>query len=182
MCISIGLSSPPSLLSTLTLTKTYCTRTCQPIHIIALCVAVTSSSDYTLSVYVTKNISNRVQLLCPQSHTVQDDPHHYYHYSSIHPDLQSTNSLTPRNAASSLILSNEMHISAHGKGNAAADVLQDRAAARQLHVDIVLFLISNSEWINHIFRPPCLHKVVKNKHTYTRNRTGMCILRQTELC
>lgn len=58
LCMSIRLSGPPPFLSSPTLTKTYCTRTCQPVHIIALCVVVTSSADCTLSVYVTDSVDS----------------------------------------------------------------------------------------------------------------------------
>lgn len=76
--------TPVPFLSSLTLTKTYCSRTCQPVLIIALCVAVTS----TLSVYVTDSVSNQVQPLCPQRATVQEDL--LRHYSSIHPCLPAS--------------------------------------------------------------------------------------------
>lgn len=48
LSMSIHLSSPPFQLSP-TLTKIYCMRTCKPVHIMALCMAVTSSSHCALS-------------------------------------------------------------------------------------------------------------------------------------
>lgn len=127
LCISIGLSGPPPSLSSLTLTKTYCTRTCQPVHILALCVAVTSSSDCTLSVYTTESVSHQAQSLCPQRLTVQENPHHHCHYSSIlplslHQPASAHKLLCLLNAASIPLTStripstNEMHISAHKMG------------------------------------------------------------------
>ena len=63
LCVYIGLSGPPPFLSSPTLTKTYCTRTCQPVYIIALCVAVTSRSVCTLLVYMTVSVSKQLQSL-----------------------------------------------------------------------------------------------------------------------
>lgn len=72
---------PPSL----TLTKTYCTRTRQPVHITAPCVAVTSTPDSTLCMCMTDSVSQQVQSLCPQRITVQDRPHPHRHSSSVLP-------------------------------------------------------------------------------------------------
>lgn len=176
LCISMGLSGPPPFFSSLTLTKTYCTRTCQPVHIIALCVVVTSSSDCTLSVYTTESVSHQAQsYLSTETHCPRKPPPPLP--LLLHPPCQpastgfknSEMALPPKCCffRHSLAIHKDpiykwdAHLSTQNGTNATT---ADVGRIKRWLCSFMLFIYS-SEWISHVFGPPCPHKEDKeNTH------------------
>lgn len=146
LCISICLSRPPPFLSSPTLTKTYCTRTCQCVHIIALCVVVTSSADCTLSVYVTDSgDSVHRDPLSKKTTITTTPPSSVSAFKNFSPQIASNSKkmvlpqLFPWYPQGSHLM---RCTSQHTKGDKWSDCRcgQHQAAALHLHVVIVLLL------------------------------------------